>query len=475
MKITIAQAKNIVDDFIGKTQTVKDQRESNFNKYQKFGLEGKQWSGIEKPEGKSVAIAFNQTEDFLETYIAKLFPRSTQTGVLEIGVKIFGQTKSDKDKFENEILETYDREKLPQTLLEQAQNFFYGGDACIYYPRDDKNPKKAKIISLDPQKCYLGWNGNVISQFAFEDEVAMVDIVEDVKTSWIKTAIDKYITKKDEARKFEKVKRITYWDNENQIIKVGNEITIYENKDGFIPFSWIPNNPKAHSHEGISEVRKIIELEQAYNQRGSDFGERVRKNTKAKQVLLTDKKTGDLDKDQMDEGIIKLGQGDDAKLLTLTESPEILKFLDVLDKRMSNKMAMNNAVQGEIKSNVSSLAMMYYFSPLLDRIGLKRIFWDEAFRELNRAILLYAFDIKAIRLNPVYQPVLMTDTETKIKNTIMMVENHLMSYQDAIDELRGSENSIEKFEEIKKEFEELSKIKGFLKINKTTQTTENQK
>ena len=369
------------------------------------------------PEGNRPVLSFNQTQDFLQTYLAKLFPRNMSTGVLEIGVKSFEKNKQTKEKYEKQILETYDREKLPQTLLEQGQNFLYGGDACIYYPRDEKNPSKAKIISLDPSKVYLGWNGNTLSQFAFEDEIAQVDLGNDLKTSWIKKAIAKFITKTNGTEKFEKVKRITYWDNENQIIKVGEDVKVYENKDGFIPFSWIPNEPKAHKHEGISEVKKILELEQEYNQRASNFADRVRVNTKALLAIMTDKQTDKLDRDEMEDGFLKLGKDDSAQILTLSESPEILKYLETLEKRMMTKMAINGAVQGEIKSNISSLSMMYYFSPLLDRIGLKRIYWDEAFRELNRAILIYAFGVDFYRTNPVYQPVLLTDKETQIKNT----------------------------------------------------------
>jgi trehalose-6-phosphate synthase len=108
--------------------------------------------------------------------------------------------------------------------------------------------------------------------------------------------------------------------------------------------------------------------------------------------------------------------------------------------------------------------MTYYFSPLLDRISLKRVYWDEAFKELNNAILTYAFGISEYRTRPVFESVLISDEETKINNTIRLLQNRLISHRDAIDEIRGIENSEEKFAEIVAEYKELEKVAGFLNI-----------
>ena len=267
----------------------------------------------------------------------------------------------------------------------------------------------------------------------------------------------------EEAKKFKKVKRFTYWNDEVQIVKVDENYRVTKNTNGFIPFSWIPNQPKAHQHEGRPETQKLFWQEKQYNERMSDFAQRVKANTRALLAMMTDMDAKDIDKDKLESGLALLEKGGDAKFLSLTENQEALDFMQKLADKMDTKMAVNDAVNGEVKSNVSSLAMVYYFSPLMDKIAAKRVYWDEAFRELNNAILTYKFGNKRYFTTPIYQPVLLMDQTTRIQNAVMMVENGFMSIEDAIDSLRGIENSGEKLKEIMAERKAYPDFFGSLK------------
>jgi len=453
--ITQDQAKSIVESFISQTENQTKVRQSLFEKFQDFVLDGNQWNTDEEPEGNDPKMSFNQSEDFVNIYQSKLFPRNMESGVLEIGVKIKADDKAKKIKFENEIIDSYKKNKLAKIVLEQTQNYFIGGSGILYYPKDQIT-KKAKIISLDPKYCYLGWAGSELEQFA----LSLSEVEKDKKTNWFIQILNKVLfDNKEASRKFKKIKRFTYWDKEYQIIKIENDFKITKNEDGLIPVSWIPNQPKAHQHEGRPETAKLYDLEKEYNKRASDFALRVKANTKATLAVMTEQDSTSLVRDDL-TGILPLNKDEDAKFLELKEDKELLDFLGIIEKKMCSKMATNDAVNGEIKSNVSSLSMVYYFSPLMDRIGLKRIYWDEAFRELNKAILTYAFGVGEYDTDPIYQPVLLTDVKTKIENTILMLENHLISYEDAIDTLRGMENSNEKLDEIIKEIEEKGELLG---------------
>ncbi len=451
---TQEEAKNIVSDFIKETNSIRQERQDTFVKFEKFVIDGEQWYEDEKPEGDKPVLTFNQSEDHYFTYLAKLFPRNSETGTLAIGVKVEGEKKEEAEK---EILETYKDNKLGSIVLEQAQNFFIGGTGCFYYPQDEISGK-AKIISLDPTTVYLGWNGGQLSQFAFEDEISLAD-TNNTKQNWLISAITKLITGETEAtRKFKKTKRITYWDNTCQIIAVGDDYKITKNENGFIPFSWIPNMPKAHRHEGIPETKKLYTLDKEFNQRASDFALRVKSNTKAVLAAFTDKDMSKIDEEEI-SGILPFGKDDRAEFLKLEENKELLDYLNLLSDRIGEKMAVNEAVKGAVKSNVSSLAMVYYFSPLMDRIGLKRIFWDEAFRELNKAILFYKFKSMEFKTEPIYEPVLLSDQSTKIDNVIKMIDSKLISHEDAIDQLRGSENAKVKVAEILEDVKKFEPVK----------------
>lgn len=468
--INANSAKNLVEDFISSTKETTQRRVSQFKKYEVFVSDNDQWDATDLPDGDKPALTFNQSEDYVNTYLAKLFPRNPDTGALEVGVKVTETDKTKKEKFEKEILERYDENNIGEILLEQGQNFLIGGDACFYFPRDPVT-QRAKIISINPTNVYLGWKGSKLEQFAFEDEITLAEAELQKQDNWLISAIKTFLGKDNEiSQKFKKVSRLTYWDNNHQIIRIENQFEVRNNTDKFIPFYWIPNKPKPHSHEGRSEAKSLFDLDKQFNERSSDFADRVKSNTKAVLATYSELDASKLEREEL-EGILAMNQGDKAEFLHLTENKEVLEFIELIERKMDKKMAVNDAVNGQIKSNVSSLAMMYYFSPLLDRIGLKRVYWDSAFKALNKAILIYAFGESA-KTEPIYQPVMMVDTESKIKNTVLMLENHLISYKDAIDILRGGENSMEKFEEIKTEFGELSKIDGFLKTKQAKQATQ---
>ena len=462
-------AVQIVDSFLSASKSNTTLRTSQFVKYENFVDNGDQWNEDALPQGDDPKLTFNKSEDYINIYLAKLFPKNPETGALEVGAKSLEKDPTLKEAYEKEIFEVYTENELSSILLEQGKNFLQGGDACLYYPKDPLT-NSTKIISLDPTTVYLGWNGATLEQFAFEDEISLSEAELDTHNSWIITAIkDFFNINKTTIDRFKKVKRITYWDNQFQIIKIGKHCEVRTNTDGFIPVSWITNNPKTHQHEGRSEVKGIYSLDQEVSYRTSDFGKRVKENTDALLAIYSDLDSSNIKREEVRDGILALAKGDNAEFLKLDENKEVLEYTTELHDRMDRKMAVNDAVNGQIKSNVSSLAMLYYFSPLLDRIGLKRVHWDVGFRELNRAILTYKFGKKKYNTSPVYAPIMTVDQESKVKNTIMLLQNHLITYQEALDSLRGGENSVTAFENIKKEFQELANIEGFLNIKKEEQ------
>lgn len=464
--LTQTDATNVVDNFISSADANKKTRTSQFEKYEIF-VGGDQWDTDQLPDGDDPALTFNKSEDYINTYLAKLFPKNPETGALEIGVKCQETDEKKKEAYEKEILDNYEKNNLPSILMEQGKNYLVGGDACLYFPKDPLT-NSAKIISIDPTTVYLGWNGDKLEQFAFEDQINLAEAEKNSKDNWLIGAIKTFLNIGNQPLdRFKKVKRITYWDEDFQIIKIDKTCEVRENTDHQIPVAWIPNNPVPHKHEGRSEIKSLYSLEQEINYRTSDFGKRVKENTDAVLAISSDLDSSKVTRESVRDGILAMAKGDKAEFLKLDENKEVLEYTTELHNRMDRKMAINDAVNGQIKSNVSSLAMLYYFSPLLDRIGLKRVYWDSAFKKLNEAILRYKFTTGNFKNSPVYSPIMVVDQQSKIENTVLLLQNRLITHREAIDSLRGGENSVQVFEEIKKEFKELSEIDGFLDIKKT--------
>ena len=415
-----SSSKEIIDNFIALSKGNTEKRESDFNALMRFALESKQWTNTEinlREDEDDVALVFNSSEEYISRYMARLFPRNPHTGVLEIGIKMREAGAEKNKKFEGEILDIYYDYSLADILLEQGVNYLCGGASCFYYPRDPIT-KRAQIISLDPKKCYLGWSGGRLVQFAFKDYQGG----------------NKYKT--------------TYYDLNNIIIHDGLTDIYHKSKNDFdfIPFSWIPNFPVPHSHEGISKIRLLSGLDKEYNERASDFSKRVSDNTEPPLVILSDMQ----DVSKIERGRKKktrLGKDDDMKYLELTEGGEILKWLELVEKRITQKVGIVHSA-GATKTNVSGKSLGFQYSDMMDLIGFMRLKWDKAFRQMNTAILSYKYGIGVYHTDPVYQPFLTQDNGDRIDEYATMIDKDLISHKDAIDELRGVENAEEKLEEI---------------------------
>ena len=108
----------------------------------------------------------NVSEDYLDLYLAGLFPRNPRTQVLEIGVKSYAPIDK-RQSYELAVLSAYRGNNLPMILLEQGNNFLTAGAAVMYYPPDPVTGKLAGIQSINPADCYLQFDGLKLIGFAF--------------------------------------------------------------------------------------------------------------------------------------------------------------------------------------------------------------------------------------------------------------------------------------------------------------------
>jgi len=416
-------AKSKVENFIKFAEPMKDRRSSDFNTLMRFALESDQWTNSElnlKDDENDQAMVFNFSQEYIERYMARLFPRNPHTGVLEVGVQVRETDKKLIQKYETEIIDIYYQYDLANILLEQGINFLCGGASVFYYPQDPVT-KRAQIISLDPAKCYLGWKNNRLVQFAFKEYQGNSNY------------------------------KIYYHDLAEHIIidEANNQILTSKNEYDFIPAFWIPNNPRPHTHEGISKIHLLKELDRSYNRTASNFDKRIEENTDPHLVILSEQ----ADATKIERGRKKktrLGANDDMKYLELKEGSEIINWLDLIEKRITNKTGIVHSA-GKLQSNTSGESLSFQFSDMMDLIGFMRIGWDKAFRQMNTAILTYKYGMNKYNTDPVYQPFLVQDNSDRINQYAKMIETNLISHKDAIDELRGVENAEEKLKEILEE------------------------
>lgn len=418
---------SFVDNFISKTKAIVEKRRKNFDYYMNFVLDSDQWSYsdlLDFDSDKDVPLVFNFSEEYYEKYLAKLFPRNSQTGVLDVSAKVYENDIVKRKKYLEEIDSVYHENRLPLILQEQGTNFLIGGDACLYYPQDPVT-KRANIFSLDPRKCYLGFDGSKLVQFAYRsyDPVAK-----------------KHLT--------------IYWDLYKHIL-IDKNGTVHTEKNNynFIPFSWIPNNPKPHSHEGRTKIEILSELDAEYNRLSSSFSKRIHDNTEPPLVLKSDRASiKDIERGRSKKS--QIGHGDSLDYLELKEGGEIMDWLSTILSRMRSKTGIVDS-SGSLSDTkrVSSKTLAYQMSDMLDFIGFMRIRWDEAFRELNNAILNYRYGYDNYSTDPKYNPFTNQTNSERIDDTVKLVENDFMTKEEAIKDLRDLDNAEEVVKNVLKEKE----------------------
>ena len=402
-----SEVKKQVEDFISDKSRNTQTRKSTFNTLFDFTFEDKQWTAQEKEE--MIADGFNPlilnfSSDFVDRYIARLFPRNQRTGILEVGVKAFEDENGDYVK---KIMASYRRNYLPAILIEQGINFLIGGDACIYYPQNPTT-KKAEIFSLDPRNVSLAFEGDQLVRFAHKET---------------------FVGGKEE---------IIYWDLENYVHILDDSVIIEENNFDFIPVSWIPCSPRPHQHEGRSKILSLIDLDKENNQNFANFSKRVKDNTIPHINIFSERDA----KDKYKRGrkmISYLGVNDDVRAEEFKESPEVLEYIKLLDARMRRKTGIVD-IGAAIKSVVSGISLSFQFSEMMDLIGFMRVYWDKGFRELNNAILNYEIGAGDYDSDPVYNPVLAYDSRQKVDEYDVLLRDKLITRKDAIAELRAVED-----------------------------------
>lgn len=418
------QILNQIKKFKENSKKLTDSRKNVFAKLMPFVFDADHLTSeqrkIRNSDGKHTLI-LNFAEDYYKRYLSKLFPRSPRTGVMEVGVKVYHDNNDIQDKYNDSIQSSYRQNRLTSILLEQATNFLIGGSACLYYPKDPVTGK-ALIKSLDPTKIYLQFDSDgILRQFLFAD-----------KDSENK---DIYI----------------YSDLENHINYSNNELTITPNSYDFVPLSWIPSFPKPHSHEGNSEILSLMNIDIDESITASNYFRRIDENTEPHIAIFSDRmKLKKVERGPRKQ--TKLGSNDDMKYLELSEGSEILDFLSYLDTKLRFKTGLIDTQQTSNKS-LSGFSLSFLYSDMLDRIALMRIYWDKAFMELNNAILTYEYGIDTYETTPVYHPSLVADSAARVDEYSKMIADNVISRKDAIDELRGVENSEQKLNEIIKENE----------------------
>jgi hypothetical protein len=366
----------------------------------------------------------------VEKYTSFLFPKNPRTQIFEVGAVSFDEKNG--SKYEKEIGYQYRKNEFFAILMKQAQNFLVGGaGAFAFYPT--KNKLDFRIYSVDPSRTILAYRDGVLVAVAYEED---------------------FWTDENQIKK-----QRTFLD-EKMVIRYleDKEIERWDHDFGFVPFAWVPDRPFPNSFEGRSLVESLFYHDKQISEVLTNFGIRVNDNTQMEMAVFSDKSINTKNGYEIRRGrgqTHHVGKDDDIRFLEKPETTVPLDFVNFVQARIYSKTSIVESA-GSSKNMVSGYSLSVQYSDMMDAVAKKRIPWNDAFRRLNRAILIWKFGsgIHEYETDPVYHSPLPLDMTQKIDDTLKLLQAGLITRYDAINEIRAVDDPKKVLDDIEKEKKE---------------------
>jgi hypothetical protein len=220
------------------------------------------------------------------------------------------------------------------------------------------------------------------------------------------------------------------------------------NPYGFIPLVHVANLPQPNEHWGVSDLRDVVSLNRAYNERLSDQADTIRYHADPPVIFKGVSEHTDLG----------IGPGTvwdipaDASVELLEwkgTAPAVEAHLGRLLQAITDVSETPRTAFGDSGRILSGVALETELRPLIQRSLRKRIGWTAALRRRNALLLRlcerFGFEgaqpgeFAPYRTTIVWPPMLPKDDEVEVRNQVALVEAGLRSRRTAMDAL-GTED-----------------------------------
>src|SRR5205823_14005119 len=158
------------------------------------------------------------------------------------------------------------------------------------------------------------------------------------------------------------------------------------NPYGFLPFVHVPNLPPPNENWGVSDLRDLIGLNRALNERMSDQADLIRYHADPPVVFKGVEEHTDL---PVGPGTVwDLPKDADVSLLEWRGSlPALQEHLDRVLRALYEVAETPRTSVGDSGRRLSGVALETELQPLVQRTLRKRVAWSAALRRSNRMLL----------------------------------------------------------------------------------------
>lgn len=256
------------------------------------------------------------------------------------------------------------------------------------------------------------------------------------------------------------------WTEQQLAIQLdGQDYKRVPNPYGFIPFVHVANLPGPNEHWGISDLRDVISLNRAYNERLSDQADTIRYHADPPVIFRGVSEHSDL---AVGPGTVwDIPEEANVELLEWKGSPPAVEeHLDRLLRAIYEVSETPRTAFGDSGRLLSGVALEVELRPLLQRTLRKRIAWTAALRRRNALILRlcerFGFEgarpgeFAPYRTRLIWPPLLPKDDALEVQNNVALVNAGLRSHRTAIDTL-GAEDAEQ---ELARVLEDRARLEG---------------
>ena len=178
------------------------------------------------------------------------------------------------------------------------------------------------------------------------------------------------------------------WTRENVTVRFGEEVSVYDNKYGIIPFFHCKNFPEVGNPSGVSDIEDVIPLNMELNLKSSDISEIIEYHS-APVTVVYGARIG-----QLEKGANKVWGGlpVDSRVENLELKGDLQVSKDYLSDIKTAMHEVGNMPEGALGtqqaiSNTSGVALQITMLPLIDRVQIKKSLTAKCLREINKFII----------------------------------------------------------------------------------------
>jgi hypothetical protein len=452
----LANGALVGDTLLDALQTRDASRLRRYREYLDI-YEGKHWLSTSGRRGGRSTLTLNYARAVVDKGVSYLLGRG-----LNFAVPADASTGSGRaiatdsaERAERCLYDVYQDNNLDAVDMAAALNAGLLGDAVfkVFY---DTAERRVRVVNVDPLAFFPRWSGDDLGSL-WRVDLAYRLPAHEVQRLYGRRSANGVTPVSGGKGTADEVEVVERWTTDEFTLMVGREeVRAGPNPYGFIPFVHVANLQPPNEYWGVSDLRDVIGLNRALNERMSDQADLIRYHADPPVVFRGVSEHTDL---AVGPGTVwDLPMDGDVKLLEWQgAAPDVGDHIDRLLRAMYEISETPRTAFGDSGRLLSGVALETELRPLIQKTLRKRVTWTAALRRRSAMVLQLAerFGVGGARVGEyapyrtrvIWPPMIPRDDAQEVQNNLALVQAGLRSHRTAMDAL-GTEDPEKELEQV---------------------------